>query len=71
MTPIPVQPGLYNDIRVSPDGLRFAVVIGSSGSGDIWIYDTRSTAFTRFTSDALNATPHLDARTGSSSTTRR
>ena len=57
-TPIPaLPPGLYNDVRISPDGSRVAIVVGSSGSGDIWIYDTHSTAFERFTHDQTNATP--------------
>jgi serine/threonine protein kinase/dipeptidyl aminopeptidase/acylaminoacyl peptidase len=54
---LPLRPGLYNDIRISPDGSRIAVLVGSSGSGDVWIYDTRSTAFTPFTFDQRNATP--------------
>ena len=56
-TPVPLPPGLYNDIKVSPDGSRIAVLVGSSGSGDVWIYDTHSTAFTPFTDDRVNASP--------------
>ncbi len=56
-TLIALRPGLYNDIAVSPDGSRIAVLVGSSGSGDIWIYDTHSTAFTRFTTDQTNSAP--------------
>jgi hypothetical protein len=56
-TPIALPPGLYNDLRISPDGSRIAVLVGSSGSGDISIYDTHSTAFSRFTFDQTNATP--------------
>ena len=56
-TPVPLRSGPYNDIRVSPDGSRIAVLVGSSGSGDVWVYDTHSTAFTPFTSDRINATP--------------
>lgn len=55
--PININPAQYNDIRISPDGTRLAAVIGSSGSGDVWVYDfTRSTA-TRLTFDQRNATP--------------
>ena len=63
-TPLTLPPGLYNDIRVSPDGSKIAVVVGSSGSGDISIYDTHSTAFTPLTSDRTNASPvwSLDSR---------
>ena len=54
---IPLRPGLYNDVRISPDGNWIAVLVGASGSGDIWIFDTRSTAFTPITFDRTNATP--------------
>ncbi|HEX5215102.1 MAG TPA: protein kinase [Vicinamibacterales bacterium] len=57
ISPIALPPGLYNDIRVSPDGARIAVLVGSSGAGDVWIYDTHSTAFTRLTFDQKNASP--------------
>ena len=56
-TPVGLPPRLYNDLRISPDGNRIAVLIGSSGSGDIWIYDTHSTSFTPFTFDKTNSTP--------------
>jgi len=56
-TRIPLPPGLYNDIKISPDGRRIAVLVGSSGSGDISIFDVHSTAFARFTFDRINATP--------------
>ena len=56
-TPIPLRSGLYNDIKISPDGSRIAVLVGSSGSGDVWVYNTHNTAFTPFTSDRTNATP--------------
>ena len=56
-TPVGLPPRLYNDPRVSPDGNHIAVLVGSSGSGDIWIYNTHSTAFTPFTFDKTNATP--------------
>jgi eukaryotic-like serine/threonine-protein kinase len=56
-TPVGLPPGLYNDIRISPDGTRIAVLVGSTGSGDVWVYDTHSTAFTRLTFDQMNGTP--------------
>ena len=52
-----LPPGLYNDLRISPDGSRIAILLGSTGSGDVWIYDTRSTAFQRFTLDQVNGSP--------------
>ena len=32
-------PAQYNDIRISPDGSRVALLLGSSGTGDVWVYD--------------------------------
>ena len=52
-----IEPGQYNDVRVSPDGSRLAVTLGSSGSGDIWIYDFGRTTSTRLTFDQKNAAP--------------
>jgi len=47
----------YNDLRMSPDGSRFAVIAGASGSGDVWIYDVARKTFTRLTFDRTIATP--------------
>jgi serine/threonine-protein kinase len=59
--PLPLPPALYNDVRISPDGRRFAVVVGAAGSGDIWIYDVARGTFTRLTFDRNAGTPAWSA----------
>ena len=49
--------GQYNDPRLSPDGSRVALLQGSSGSGDVWVYDFGRATFTRLTFTTTNATP--------------
>ncbi len=49
--------GQYNDPRLSPDGSRAALLQGSSGSGDVWVYDFGRATFTRLTFTTTNATP--------------
>jgi serine/threonine protein kinase/Tol biopolymer transport system component len=56
-TPINVPRGQLNDLRISPDGSRVALLQGSSGSGDVWIYEFARSTFTRFTFTNTNATP--------------
>ena len=56
-TPVNVQRGQLNDLQISPDGSRVALVQGSSGSGDVWIYEFARSTFTRFTFTTSNATP--------------
>jgi serine/threonine-protein kinase len=47
----------YTDAAISPDGSRFAVVIGGANS-DIWIYDTRRGSLSRLTfAPSLDAAP--------------
>src|SRR5713101_5892023 len=41
--------GQYNDPRFSPDGSRVALLQGSSGGGDVWVYDFGRATFTRLT----------------------
>jgi len=55
--PIDLPPAQYNDIRIAPDGSRFAVLTGSSGSGDIWVYDFFRTTNTRLTFNTANGSP--------------
>ncbi|HWK11698.1 MAG TPA: protein kinase [Vicinamibacterales bacterium] len=55
--PLSLPPAFYNDQRISPDGSRFAVVDGASGSGDVWIYDVARKTFTRLTFERTIATP--------------
>jgi Tol biopolymer transport system component len=57
LQPVNLQPAQYNDIRVSPDGSRVALLIGSSGSGDVWVFDFERETSTRLTFDTVNASP--------------
>jgi serine/threonine-protein kinase len=52
-----LPPNAYNDLRISPDDSRMAVLVGASGSGDVWIHDFRRDTFTRLTFDGINASP--------------
>jgi serine/threonine-protein kinase len=56
-TAVDLPPGIYNDLRLSPDRTRMAVAIGSTGSADIWVYDFSRTTFTRLTFTGRNGTP--------------
>ena len=56
-TPIGGPTGQLNDPHLSPDGSRIALLQGSSGSGDVWIYDLQRSTFTRLTYTNTNATP--------------
>jgi dipeptidyl aminopeptidase/acylaminoacyl peptidase len=55
--PLNLPPGLYNDVRLSPDRSRLAVAVGSTGTADIWVYDFGRTTFTRVTFTNINGTP--------------
>jgi hypothetical protein len=55
--PIDLPPGLYNDVRISPDGTRVAVAQGTSGVADIWVYTFARGTYTRLTFTGINATP--------------
>ena len=57
LEPLDLPPAQYNDIRISPDGSRAALLIGSSGSGDVWVYDFAGATSTRLTFNVLNASP--------------
>ena len=52
-----MPPQLYNDMRLSPDGARVAVVQGTSGVADIWVYGLARGTYTRVTFTGINATP--------------
>jgi serine/threonine-protein kinase len=52
-----ISPAEYNDPKISPDGRLAAVVMGPSGSGDIWVYDVERSTFTRLTFDGTNGSP--------------
>jgi Tol biopolymer transport system component len=57
LQPINLPAGLYNDIRISPDASHLALLVGSSGSGDVWVYDFARAASTRLTFNVTNASP--------------
>ncbi len=52
-----MDPGFYNDLRISPDGKRCAYVVGQSGNGDIWTFDFERKTTTRLTFDSINGSP--------------
>ncbi|HUD70322.1 MAG TPA: hypothetical protein VMQ62_00035, partial [Dongiaceae bacterium] len=56
-TAIDLPPGIYNDLRLSPDGTRMAVAVGSTGTAEIWVYDFSRSTFTRLTFTGRNGTP--------------
>jgi Tol biopolymer transport system component len=52
------EPGPYSWPRLSPDGRRIAVAVGSVTQRDVWIYQLPSGPFTRFTTQgAINDRP--------------
>jgi serine/threonine-protein kinase len=55
--PINIPAAQFNDIRISPDGARAALIVGSSGTGDVWVYDLVRTTSTRLTFNTSNASP--------------
>lgn len=55
--PIDLNPAQYNDVRISPDGSRIAMLVGSTGSGDVWVYDLARATSTRLTFNTRNSTP--------------
>jgi Tol biopolymer transport system component len=55
--PTEVTPANFNDLRLSPDGTRAAVLVGTSGSGDLWVYHATRRTFTRLTFSGNCATP--------------
>jgi serine/threonine-protein kinase len=56
-TEINIPRGQLNDVRISPDGTRVALLQGSSPSGDVWVYEFARATFTRLTFTTTNATP--------------
>lgn len=55
--PVDLPPALFNDLRLSPDGSRAAVALGTSGVADIWIHDFDRKTYARLTFTGTNATP--------------
>jgi hypothetical protein len=52
---------LYNDARLSPDGSRVALAVGTSGRADIWVHHFQRGTLTRLTFTGSNATPFWSA----------
>jgi len=48
-TPLQTEPGNYDDPRISPDGTKLALEIGSGFDGNIWIQDLVRNTRTRLT----------------------
>jgi serine/threonine-protein kinase len=56
--PVLSDPQTYTSPRLSPDGTRIAMSVGTGGRADIWIYDIASATPTRLTnSGTLNDRP--------------
>ncbi len=55
---LPVQPAAYTYPRLSPDGKRIALTVGSRGRSDVWIYTIADATLARLTSEGgLNERP--------------
>jgi eukaryotic-like serine/threonine-protein kinase len=50
---LPLDPGFYDEPKLSPDGRRLAIVI----LNDIWVYDLQTGTMTRTTSRGVNQAP--------------
>ena len=59
--PAALPPGPYQDVRVSPDGTRVALLRGTSGAGDVWIFDVSGGTLTRLTFNGTSAAPAWSA----------
>jgi serine/threonine-protein kinase len=57
VSPVDVPAAVFNDVRVSPDGTRAAVLVGSIGNGDVWVYALQGSTVTRITFDGKATTP--------------
>jgi serine/threonine-protein kinase len=49
--------GPYQELRISPDGTRAALLAGTSGNGDVWIHEFAGGTFSRLTFTGTNAAP--------------
>ena len=47
--PLLAKPGVYQELRLSPDGARIAVSVADGRRQDVWVYDTQRDATTRLT----------------------
>ncbi|HET7216890.1 MAG TPA: protein kinase, partial [Vicinamibacterales bacterium] len=53
--------GPYQEARVSPDGTRAVLLNGTSGSGDVWIYEFATKRYNRLTFTGTNVAPMWSA----------
>jgi hypothetical protein len=56
-TAIDLPPAVYNDPSFSPDGSKLALIVGPTGTGDVYIHDLEPKTFLRLTFVSRNATP--------------
>jgi serine/threonine protein kinase/Tol biopolymer transport system component len=59
--PVSLKPGDYQEARLSPEGGRVAFLKGTSGSGDVWVYDFSAGTLNRLTFTGKNAAPMWSA----------
>jgi serine/threonine-protein kinase len=55
--PVALPAGTYQEARVSPDGTRVAMLVGTAGAGDVWVQDLGARTFTRLTFTGNCAAP--------------
>jgi len=55
--PLPAPMRQYNYVRLSPDGQRAVLAIGTSQQSDIWMYDVARGTLTRLTFQGDNGSP--------------
>ncbi len=55
--PLGPRPGAYQQLRLSPDGTRIALVIQEGANRDVWVYDPQRDALTRLTFGGSHAWP--------------
>jgi Tol biopolymer transport system component len=60
-TTIDIPPNEFNEPAISPDGARLAVVLGTIGRADVWIYDIERKVFSRLTFEGRAASPAWSA----------
>ena len=55
--PLPAPPGVYGNIRLSPDGRKVGVTVAPFNGTDVWIYDLTRDTLTRLTFDGTSRFP--------------
>jgi serine/threonine-protein kinase len=54
---LPLPPGGYADLRISPDGLQLAASVTGSAGSDIWVHHLQRRTFSKVTFGGENLTP--------------